>query len=77
MKLNELQINELATVTGIKTDNIKVRRRLRDMGIVIGRKIKVKGKAPMGYPIDVYFAGYDLTLRKNEAECIEVKKVKE
>lgn len=51
----------------------KVRRRIMDMGIVRGTRIKVEGKAPLGDPIELRLRGYKLTLRKAEAKDISVE----
>ncbi len=48
----------------------KVRRRLFDMGVTPGAEIALKKRAPLGDPIEVNVRGYELTLRKNEAELI-------
>lgn len=49
-----------------------LRRRIMDMGITRGTKIFVRKVAPFGDPIEVTVRGYELSLRKNEAENIEV-----
>lgn len=50
-----------------------LRGRLLDMGITKGSSVKVKKVAPLGDPIEIRIRGYNLTLRKNEAEKIKVK----
>ena len=56
---------------------IKGKRELKDrlmrMGLVPGEIIEVVRIAPLGSPIDVLVKGYHLSLRKEEAECIEVE----
>lgn len=49
-----------------------LRRRLMDMGITKGTKIYVRKVAPLGDPIEITVRGYELSLRKDEAENIEV-----
>lgn len=49
------------------------RRRMMDMGIVRGSRIEVVRKAPMGDPVEFLLRGYNLTLRKEEAEVIRVE----
>jgi Fe2+ transport system protein FeoA len=49
------------------------RRRMMDMGIVRGSKIEVVRKAPMGDPVEFLLRGYNLTLRKHEAEVVRVE----
>ncbi|MDO5101132.1 MAG: FeoA family protein [Eubacteriales bacterium] len=50
-----------------------VRRRIMDMGITKGTEIYIRKVAPLGDPIEVTVKGYELTLRKDEAELIEVE----
>lgn len=67
--LDKLSIGEEITVKDIEKTN-KVRRKLLDMGVTIGTKIVMKGKAPLGDPIEIGLRGYKLTLRKEEASII-------
>ena len=50
-----------------------VRRRLMDMGITKGVDIYVRKVAPLGDPVEVTVRGYELSLRKADAEMIEVE----
>lgn len=50
-----------------------VRRRIMDMGITRGVEIKVRKVAPLGDPIEVTVRGYELSLRKADAEMVEVE----
>lgn len=52
-----------------------LRRRLMDMGIVKGTTITVKKVAPLGDPIEITVRGYELSLRKSDAEKIIVEYV--
>ena len=49
-----------------------VRRRIMDMGIIKGATVLVRKVAPLGDPIEVSVRGFELTLRREEAECVEV-----
>ena len=49
-----------------------LRRRIMDMGITRGTTIRVRKVAPLGDPIEITVRGYELSIRKNEAEHIEV-----
>ena len=51
-----------------------VKRRIMDMGITKGIEIYVRKVAPLGDPIEVTVRGYELSIRKDEAEMIEVTK---
>ena len=50
-----------------------VRRRIMDMGITKGVKLFVRKAAPLGDPIEISVRGYELSLRKADAEMIEVE----
>ena len=50
-----------------------VRRRIMDMGITKGVEIRIRRMAPLGDPIEVTVRGYELSLRKDDAEMIEVE----
>lgn len=49
-----------------------VKRRIMDMGIIKGVDVTVRKVAPLGDPIEVNVRGYELSLRKSDAEMIEV-----
>lgn len=50
-----------------------LKRRLLDMGVLVGEQVKVEKVAPMGDPIEVTIKSYNLSLRKSEAEVISVE----
>ena len=50
-----------------------VKRRIMDMGITKGVEIKVQKVAPLGYPMEVTVRGYQLSIRKADAEMVEVE----
>ena len=49
-----------------------VKRRIMDMGITKGIEVYVRKVAPLGDPVEITVRGYELTLRKNDAEIIEI-----
>lgn len=51
----------------------KIRRRLFDMGLTPGAEIFLRKKAPLGDPLEVTLRGYELTLRKGEAQFVQIK----
>ncbi len=53
-----------------------LKRRLMDMGVLVGEEVKVKKIAPLGDPIEVTIKNYNLSLRKREAESISVEVIK-
>lgn len=50
-----------------------VKRRIMDMGITRGAEVHIRKVAPLGDPIEVTVRGYELSLRKDDAEMIEVE----
>ena len=71
-KLSEFKIGESGTVKTVAGEG-KVRRRLFDMGVTPGAEVYLRKKAPLGDPLEVTIRGYELTLRKAEAECITLE----
>lgn len=65
--LNLMRPTEKGVVKKVKAEG-KIKRRLYDMGVTPGVEIYVKKLAPMGDPIEVTIRGYELTLRKSEAQ---------
>lgn len=70
--LKEVKCGEKVTVKKI-TGEGPVRRRIMDMGITKGCEIFVRKVAPLGDPIEVQIRGYELSLRKADAEMIMVE----
>lgn len=69
--LKDLKIGEEGIVRRVGGDGA-VRRRLFDMGVTPGAPVKMRKLAPLGDPVEVTLRGYELTLRKNEAEWVVV-----
>ncbi len=69
--LAKLKIGVEAKVTKILGDSA-ISRRLMEMGIVPGVLVKIIKTAPFGDPIQIKIRGYDLAMRRSEAETIEV-----
>lgn len=55
------------------TSQSDIAKRLKEMGIVSGTPIELKGKAPLGYPLEIRVQGFNLALRKDEAQAIELE----
>ena len=72
MTLNEVPVGGVCTVTKLNGTG-KLRRRIMDMGITKGVEIKEVKIAPLGDPMELNVRGYELSIRKNEAESIEVQ----
>ncbi len=76
MTLRDVRIGDTVIVTKI-TGEGAVKRRIMDMGITKHTEIYVRKVAPLGDPIEVTVRGYELSLRKADAEMVEVKPVDE
>ncbi len=75
MKLSELKINESARITSVKGVR-ETRRHLLDMGLTPGAVLTLIKKAPLGDPLEFYIRGYELTLRKEDADLIDIEMAK-
>jgi ferrous iron transport protein A len=74
MTLAKLQPGERGRI--IKISSIgPIKRRLMDMGVLVGEEVRVEKVAPLGDPIEVSIKNYSLSLRKKEAEGISVEGV--
>lgn len=71
MTLANLEIGSEARVTKINGNNA-VTKRLMEMGVVPGVSVKIVKSAPFGDPIQILVRGYNLAMRKSEADVIEV-----
>ena len=72
MTLKEAKIGQTVTVKKLHGEGA-VRRRIMDMGITKGVTISVRKVAPLGDPIEITVRGYELSIRKADAEMIEVE----
>ena len=70
--LKEVHLGETVTVRKLNGDG-PVKRRIMDMGITKGVSVHVRKVAPLGDPMEVTVRGYELSLRKADAEMIEVE----
>jgi ferrous iron transport protein A len=72
MTLRNVGVGQTVTVSKI-TGVGAIKRRIMDMGLTKGTSIYVRKVAPLGDPIEVTVRGYELSLRKADAELIEVQ----
>ena len=70
--LNEFKVGESGRIIAVNGEG-RVRRRLFDMGITPGAEVFLRKKAPLGDPLEITIRGYELTLRKTEAACVETE----
>ena len=69
--LKDARIGSTVTVKKLNGEGA-IKRRIMDMGITKGTSVTVKKVAPLGDPMEVTVRGYELTLRKADAEMVEV-----
>jgi len=74
MVLKDVKIGQTVIVKKI-TGQGPVKRRIMDMGITKGTEIYVRKVAPLGDPIELTIRGYELSIRKADAEMIEVEEI--
>lgn len=72
MTLNEIVKGQIARIIQIKGEDA-ISMRLMEMGLIDGEQIELLGKAPLGDPLEFAVRGYRLSLRMNEAKCVEVE----
>ena len=76
MNASELKLGESAKILQLNIDNRAFRRRLIDMGLTNNTIITIKKISPSGNPIDILIRGYELILRKEDLENIEIELLK-
>ena len=74
--LRDVMIGDTCTVKKLHGDGA-VKRRIMDMGVTKNTEIYVRKVAPLGDPIEVTVRGYELSIRKDDAEMVEVIEEKE
>ncbi len=72
MTLKEVKTGQTVTVEKLLGEGA-VKRRIMDMGITKGTEIFVRKVAPLGDPVEVTVRGYELSIRKADAELIQLK----
>lgn len=70
--LKEAKIGETVKVLRINGEGA-IKRRIMDMGITKGAEIYIRKVAPLGDPVEVTVRGYELSLRRADAEIIEIE----
>ena len=76
--LFDLVSGDVARIVKIKSGGPNsIRKRLLDMGITRGTKVRVERHAPLGDPVEISIKGYYLALRMNEAKQIEIEELEE
>ena len=70
--LRDVTVGETVTVKRLDGEGA-LKRRLMDMGFTNGCSVYIRKVAPLGDPVEVTIRGYELSVRKDDAECIEVE----
>lgn len=72
MTLGDAAVGSKVIVAKIDGDGA-YKRRIMDMGITKGSEIFIRKVAPLGDPVEITVRGYELSVRKNDAQCVLVK----
>ncbi|MBF0194737.1 MAG: ferrous iron transport protein A [Magnetococcales bacterium] len=70
--LKELKLGETATIIGVEADTIS-QNRLSSMGVIKGNSITLRNKAPFGDPRIYIVMDYELTLRNQDAQMVQIE----
>ena len=70
--LRNIAVGETAKVKRLHGEGA-LKRRIMDMGITKGSQVYVRKVAPLGDPVEITIRGYELSLRKDDADCIEME----
>ena len=70
--LKEIKVGQSAIIKKIHSDGA-LKRRIMDMGITKGVEVNIRKVAPLGDPVEITVRGYELSIRKADAELIEVE----
>lgn len=73
-RLKDLKPGENAEIIGYKGNDSIYRKKLLAMGLTKGTEIKLTKVAPLGDPVEVAVRGYNLSLRKAEADILQIKR---
>ena len=72
MTLGEAQVGSTVIVRKIEGDGA-YKRRIMDMGITKGTELHIRKVAPLGDPVEITVRGSELSVRKNDAQCVIVE----
>ena len=72
MTLGDAKVGSTVVVTKIEGDSA-YKRRIMDMGITKGSELYIRKVAPLGDPVEITVRGYELSVRKDDPQCVQVK----
>lgn len=73
MRLSELKVGKSAVIIEFDKDEVSIK--LMEMGCLPGEIIKIENIAPLGDPINIRVAGYNLSLRLQEAQTVHIEEI--
>lgn len=73
-RLKDLKVGECAEILGYEGKDPVYRTKLLAMGLTKGTEIKLMKVAPLGDPVEIVVRGYNLSLRKSEADILQVRR---
>lgn len=74
MTLKDARVGSTVKVVKIHGEGA-YKRRIMDMGITKGSSIFIRKVAPLGDPVEITIRGYELTLRKDDADCVDIEEI--
>lgn len=75
MTLGEAKVNSHVRILSINGEGA-YKRRIMDMGLVKGTEVYIRKVAPLGDPVEITVRGYELSVRKADASCVDVVEIK-
>jgi ferrous iron transport protein A len=75
ISLKNLAVGDLGRIVGFEPSGKAYRKRLLAMGLTPGTEFRITRFAPMGDPVEIKLRGFALTLRKNEADILQIEKL--
>ncbi len=72
INLRQMKVSQTGKITSVKISG-ELGRRIRDMGLTMGTKVTIQGRAPLFDPVALRVRGFTLSLRNSEADYIDVE----
>ena len=70
--LKDAKVDDVVVVKRLHGEG-PIKRRIMDMGITKGSELYIRKVAPLGDPVEITVRGYELSVRNNDAQCVQVK----
>lgn len=75
MKISDMKLGDVAEIIGYNEGNATYRAKILALGLITGTKIKLINVAPLGDPVEFSLRGYHLSLRRDESDILQIKKI--